>query len=58
MKKVKGVKEKAQAAEEAERRKQTEAKSDSDKENATNGNADEPASKNVLGDEGDEDVIF
>nr|POF16318.1 v-type proton atpase subunit d [Quercus suber] len=54
LKKVKGVKERAAAAEEAERQakiaKRTGA--DVDKEN------DESASKNVLGDEGDEDVIF
>lgn len=62
LKKVKGVKEKAQAAEEAERQKKAAAlkekaqNGDSDKENAEA--KEEPESKNVLGDEGDEDVIF
>lgn len=61
LKKVKGVKEKAQAAEEAERRKKLEEskRRDSDKEN---GGEAEPETqgetKNVLGDEGDEDLIF
>ncbi|KAF2165890.1 hypothetical protein M409DRAFT_66860 [Zasmidium cellare ATCC 36951] len=50
LKKVKGVKEKVQAEEEAERQKK---KKSSDKENEA-----EPESKNVLGDDGDEDVIF
>jgi hypothetical protein len=59
LKKVKGVKEKAQAAEEAERRKKIQQEKESNKENAS----EKPASsqeetKNVLGDEGDEDLIF
>lgn len=60
LKKVKGVKEKAQAAEEAERRKKIEEEKESNKEN---GGEKKPTSsqeetKNVLGDEGDEDLIF
>ncbi len=51
LKKVKGVKERAKAEEDAERSKK--ARRESDKENEQNGE-----SKNVLGDEGDEDVIF
>jgi V-type H+-transporting ATPase subunit D len=59
LKKVKGVKEKAQAAEEAERRKKIQQEKESNKEDAS----EKPASsqeetKNVLGDEGDEDLIF
>lgn len=53
LKKVKGVKERAQAEEEAERKKK-QARSGSDKENDTQGNE----TKNVLGDESDEDLIF
>jgi V-type H+-transporting ATPase subunit D len=60
LKKVKGVKEKAQAAEEAERRKKIQEEKESNKENG--GEEKKPASqeetKNVLGDEGDEDLIF
>jgi V-type H+-transporting ATPase subunit D len=52
LKKVKGVKERAQAAEEAERRKKLGKNTDGDKEN------DGGEGKNILGDEGDEDVIF
>jgi V-type H+-transporting ATPase subunit D len=56
---LKSVKEKAQAAEEAERRKKIQQEKESNKENAS----EKPASsqeetKNVLGDEGDEDLIF
>ncbi|KAK0266188.1 H(+)-transporting V1 sector ATPase subunit D [Friedmanniomyces endolithicus] len=51
LKKVKGVKERAKAEEDAERSKK--ARRESDKENEQNGEG-----KNVLGDEGDEDVIF
>jgi len=67
LKKVKGVKEKAQAAEEAERRKkiqqEKEAASKGDnKENTKQDAKAEPEkqqeSKNVLGDDGDEDLIF
>ena len=73
LKKVKGVKEKAQAAEEAERRKkiqQEKEKEANDKENNKENTKDakkdakkaEPEkqeeSKNVLGDDGDEDLIF
>jgi V-type H+-transporting ATPase subunit D len=52
LKKVKGVKERAQAEEELERRKKAARASGSDKEN------DSGEAKNVLGDDGDEDVIF
>ena len=52
LKKVKGVKEKAQAAEEQERQKKEAKRRDSDKEN------EGQQTGNVLGDEGDEDVIF
>ena len=59
LKKVKGVKEKAQAAEEAERRKKIQEEKESNKQN---GGEKKPESqeetKNVLGDEGDEDLIF
>lgn len=61
LKKVKGVKEKAQAAEEAERRKKIEESKrggDSDKENGKANAAPQEETKNVLGDEGDEDLIF
>ncbi|KAK3115417.1 H(+)-transporting V1 sector ATPase subunit D [Teratosphaeriaceae sp. CCFEE 6253] len=54
LKKVKGVKERARAEEEAEQAKKARRKSD--KENAKDGEGGE--SKNMLGDEGDEDVIF
>jgi len=62
LKKVKGVKEKAQAAEEAERRKKIQEEKESNKENGGE-EKKQPASsqeetKNVLGDEGDEDLIF
>jgi V-type H+-transporting ATPase subunit D len=53
LKKVKNVKERAAAAEEAERQKKTK-RSSSDKENDDDG----VDAKNMLGDEGDEDVIF
>ena len=57
LKKVKGVKEKAQANEEAERKKkQASQRRESDKENEADDG--QGGSKNVLGDEGDEDVIF
>jgi V-type H+-transporting ATPase subunit D len=52
LKKVKGVKERAQAAEELERRQKLAKATEGDKEN------DSGEAKNVLGDEGDEDVIF
>jgi len=58
LKKVKGVKEKAQANEEAERKKKASQRRDSDKENEAQVDDDQGESKNVLGDEGDEDVIF
>ena len=61
LKKVKGVKERAAAAEEEERK--AKAKRESEKENQggqdhSNGKADKEGSGNVLGDDGDEDVIF
>jgi len=56
LKKVKGVKERAQASEEEAMKKKAAERRDSDKENAQQ-NGDE-GGKNVLGDEGDEDVIF
>lgn len=55
------MKEKAQAAEEAERRKKIEESKrggDSDKENGKADAAPQEETKNVLGDEGDEDLIF
>jgi len=58
LKKVKGVKEKAQAAEEAERRKKMQQEKESNKENGSEKPAQQEETKNVLGDEGDEDVIF
>jgi V-type H+-transporting ATPase subunit D len=70
LKKVKGVKEKAQAAEEAERRKKIQQEKEANKENTkddTKENTKEDAkaepeaqkeTTNVLGDEGDEDLIF
>ena len=61
LKKVKGVKEKAQAAEDAERRKKLQEEKEANKENGGS-EKEKPASqeetKNVLGDEGDEDLIF
>ncbi|KAH9845159.1 V-type proton ATPase subunit D [Teratosphaeria destructans] len=58
LKKVKGVKERAAAAEEAEKKKAGERRG-SDKENEQQGGTEaEKETKNVLGDEGDEDVIF
>ncbi|KAK4574685.1 H(+)-transporting V1 sector ATPase subunit D [Recurvomyces mirabilis] len=57
LKKVKGVKERAQAEQEAERNKT--AQNESDKENQQKrSNAEDAPTTNVLGDEGDEDVIF
>ncbi|EMC91734.1 hypothetical protein BAUCODRAFT_302779 [Baudoinia panamericana UAMH 10762] len=55
LKKVKGVKERAAATEEEARKKQ--ARRESDKENQQ-ANGEDGETKNVLGDEGDEDVIF
>jgi len=52
LKKVKGIKERAALEDEEQRKKN--ARRESDKENA----AEEGESKNMLGDEGDEDVIF
>ena len=52
LKKVKGIKEKTQAAEDAKLLKRR--KDDSDKEN----DADRSAPKDMLGDEEDQDVIF
>lgn len=57
LKKVKGVKERAAAAEDEEKRKEALARRNSDKENQQV-DGEEGGSKNVLGDEGDEDVIF
>lgn len=59
LKKVKNVKERAAAAEEAERQKKLK-RNNSDKENLDdNKNQDDGIdAKNMLGDEGDEDVIF
>ncbi|KAK5165133.1 H(+)-transporting V1 sector ATPase subunit D [Saxophila tyrrhenica] len=60
LKKVKNVKERAAAAEEAERQQRK--RRESDKENQTDGadsgQGNESGGKNVLGDEGDEDLIF
>ena len=56
LKKVKGVKERAQAAEEQAIRKRAAERQSSDKENEQQNGED--GGKNVLGDEGDEDVIF
>jgi V-type H+-transporting ATPase subunit D len=58
LKKVKGVKEKAQAAEEAERRKKIQQEKESNNENKNEEPALQEETKNVLGDEGDEDLIF
>lgn len=58
LKKVKGVKEKAQAAEEAERRKKLQEEKESNKENGGEKPVPQEETKNVLGDEGDEDLIF
>jgi V-type H+-transporting ATPase subunit D len=78
LKKVKGVKEKAQAAEEAERRKKIQQEKEAEKANNTKEGTKESKtedkkedkedakaepekqeeSKNVLGDDGDEDLIF
>ena len=55
LKKVKGVKERAAAEQEAERNKS--GRRDSDKENAGD-DGEEGPTKNMLGDEEDEDVIF
>lgn len=57
LKKVKGVKERAQAQEEEERRKKLASLKESDKENDA-GEETTESNSNVLGDEGDEDVIF
>lgn len=56
LKKVKGVKERAAATEEAENKKKAAARRDSGKENEQQDG--EEGTNNVLGDEGDEDVIF
>ena len=56
LKKVKGLKERAQANEEEERAKKRRA-SDKENEGGGGGNA-EDGGKNVLGDDGDEDLIF
>ena len=62
LKKVKGVKEKAQAAEEAERRKKIQQEKEANNGNTKEASKTEPKAqeetKNVLGDEGDEDLIF
>jgi V-type H+-transporting ATPase subunit D len=58
LKKVKGVKEKAQAAEEAERRKKLQEEKESNKENGGEKAESQEETKNVLGDDGDEDLIF
>ncbi|TKA21966.1 V-type proton ATPase subunit D [Salinomyces thailandicus] len=67
LKKVKGVKERARAEEDAEaaaKQKQRTGGGDSDKENDgqkssnSNGTEQDQGSKNVLGDDGDEDLIF
>jgi V-type H+-transporting ATPase subunit D len=71
LKKVKGVKEKAQAVEEAERRKKIQQEKEAEKANNTkeskmedkkeDAKAEPEAPKettNILGDEGDEDLIF
>ena len=56
LKKVKNVKERAAAAEEAERMKKRRTNSDKENEDADSGQTD--GASNMLGDEGDEDVIF
>lgn len=58
LKKVKGVKERAQAEEEEERKKKAASRRDSDKENEGQAQEEPSEGKNILGDEGDEDVIF
>lgn len=58
LKKVKGVKEKAQAAEEASRRKKLEEEKENNKDGAKSADDGTQETKNVLGDEGDEDLIF
>ena len=64
LKKVKNVKERVAAEEEKERQKRKEKEAgrrDSDKENQAGGRGgggNEEESRNILGDEGDEDVIF
>ncbi|KAK6441029.1 H(+)-transporting V1 sector ATPase subunit D [Oleoguttula sp. CCFEE 5521] len=59
LKKVKGVKERAQAREEAERQAKLKGKKKSDDEEGGKGSDKEnKGSGNVLGDDGDEDVIF
>ena len=54
LKKVKGIKEKAQAQEQAEHDRKKYGKTDSDKEN----DGDKSGPKDMLGDEEDQDVIF
>lgn len=58
LKKVKGVKEKAQAVEEAARRKKLEEEKENNKDGAKSADNGTQETKNVLGDEGDEDLIF
>ncbi|OQO05664.1 V-type proton ATPase subunit D [Cryoendolithus antarcticus] len=59
LKKVKGVKERAQAREEAERQAKLKGKKKSDDEEEGKGSDKEnKQSGNVLGDDGDEDIIF
>jgi hypothetical protein len=63
LKKVKNVKERAAAAEEAERQKKKKREEDKENQDAVadpgmNGEIGGDGVKNILGDEGDEDVIF
>lgn len=58
LKKIKGVKERAAAQEEEARKKKAASMRESDKENQGQQGGEEQSSGNVLGDEGDEDVIF
>ena len=61
MKKVKGVKERAAAVEEEERKAKAKRESEKEKRDGqeqSNGDKRGETSGNVLGDEGDEDVIF
>ena len=67
LKKVKNMKERIAKEEEAKRQNKVEGRRDSDKENEDIdaggdgeelSNYDDGGSKNVLGDDGDEDVIF
>jgi len=58
LKKVKNMKERMAKEEEDKRKAESEGKGDSDKENQGNEQNGGGGGQNVLGDEGDEDVIF